>query len=172
MKDVITGTFLEMTKTRRIDKITVKDLVAECGISRQTFYYHFKDIIEVIEWAMKQEVDRALKLSLESKDDKEAFHHIVSSALENYDFLFKLLHSRKREFVEKIMLDCVQTYLKEAMKIKGTEMKLSLSDAEIALQFCSYGIVGLLFENCGDKQADADTLTAQIYRLYELLKQG
>lgn len=33
-----------------LDKITINDLTTDCGISRMTFYYHFKDIYDLVEW--------------------------------------------------------------------------------------------------------------------------
>ena len=49
MKAMIAETFLTLAGQKNVDKITVKDLVEACGISRQTFYYHFQDIIDVVE---------------------------------------------------------------------------------------------------------------------------
>ena len=54
MKSMIAETFMALSKTKDVDKITVMDLVKACHISRQTFYYHFQDILEVIEWSMQQ----------------------------------------------------------------------------------------------------------------------
>ena len=54
MKAVIADAFVSLAQRKNVDKITVKDLVEACGISRQTFYYHFQDILEVIEWSMQQ----------------------------------------------------------------------------------------------------------------------
>ena len=51
VKPMIAEAFIRLSKQKNIDKITVKDLVEACGISRQTFYYHFQDILEVIEWS-------------------------------------------------------------------------------------------------------------------------
>lgn len=51
VKKRIVEAFVKLSKEKNIDKITVKDIVDECGISRQAFYYHFQDILEVIEWA-------------------------------------------------------------------------------------------------------------------------
>lgn len=48
-KEVIADAFVSLAQRKNADKITVKDLVEACGISRQTFYYHFQDILEVIE---------------------------------------------------------------------------------------------------------------------------
>ena len=39
MKKTIATTFAQMARERPIDKITVKDIVEQCGISRQTFYF-------------------------------------------------------------------------------------------------------------------------------------
>ena len=40
-KNAIRETFIELLKKKFIDKITVKDIVEECGINRNTFYYYF-----------------------------------------------------------------------------------------------------------------------------------
>ena len=34
-----------------LKKITINDIAEDCGISRMTFYYHFKDIYDLVEWA-------------------------------------------------------------------------------------------------------------------------
>ena len=43
-----------------VDKITINDLTEDCGISRMAFYYHFKDIYDLIEWACLEDGKRAL----------------------------------------------------------------------------------------------------------------
>lgn len=53
-KALISETFREMVRQKGIDKVTVKSLIDACQISRQTFYYHFQDIMEVIQWSMEQ----------------------------------------------------------------------------------------------------------------------
>ena len=47
MKARIAREFAELARTKSIDKITVKDIVEACHITRQTFYYHFQDLIDV-----------------------------------------------------------------------------------------------------------------------------
>lgn len=34
-----------------LDKITITDITTDCGISRMAFYYHFKDIYDLVEWS-------------------------------------------------------------------------------------------------------------------------
>ena len=35
---------------KSLDKITINELAEDCGISRMAFYYHFKDIYDLVEW--------------------------------------------------------------------------------------------------------------------------
>ena len=44
-----------------LDKITISDLTEDCGISRMTFYYHFKDIYDLVEWVCVEDAARALE---------------------------------------------------------------------------------------------------------------
>ena len=39
-----------------LDKITINDISNDCGINRQTFYYHFRDIYDLLEWIFSNEV--------------------------------------------------------------------------------------------------------------------
>ena len=51
----------ELLRTKPIDKITINDLTEHCGISRMAFYYHFKDIYDLVEWACVEDGKRALQ---------------------------------------------------------------------------------------------------------------
>ena len=65
MKLVISGQFKELVRRGNVDKITVTALIEECHISRQTFYYHFQDINDVMEWSVRRETEQLLRQSLE-----------------------------------------------------------------------------------------------------------
>ena len=40
---------------KSMDKITIQDIADKCGIKRQTFYYHFRDIYDALEWLYEEE---------------------------------------------------------------------------------------------------------------------
>lgn len=50
-----------LLREKPLSKITVTDITEDCGISRMTFYYHFKDIYDLVEWACAEDVARALQ---------------------------------------------------------------------------------------------------------------
>ena len=48
-KKAIVESFLRLAGKKPLDKITVRDVVDDCGINRNTFYYYFQDIYAVLE---------------------------------------------------------------------------------------------------------------------------
>ncbi len=48
-------------KVKPLDKITIKEIVDECGLNRQTFYYHFPDIFGLLEWMFQQDAEKKMK---------------------------------------------------------------------------------------------------------------
>ena len=58
-KRALVASLKELMAEKPLDKITVTDLTEHCGVNRMTFYYHFKDIYDLVEWACVEEATRA-----------------------------------------------------------------------------------------------------------------
>lgn len=85
-KQLIAKTLHELLEKNSIEQITVKKIVEECGINRQTFYYHFCDIYDLIEWSLTQSLTAYLAESpFPNGDWRVKVEHI-----------FKFLISKKR----------------------------------------------------------------------------
>lgn len=168
VKRMIAETFEELIKHRSIDKITVKDLVESCKISRQTFYYHFQDILDVIEWAMQQEMQRMLEASLKAKSPEEAMSVFASIPEENCLMIRRLLDSRRRDQIGRIMTDTLRTYLQEMFhtKVPQLEKNLSRGEWDVMLDFYAYGMAGVLLKNCVQDHMPPDILAHYICRLF------
>lgn len=164
-KRMIAETFLAMTKQNNIDKITVKSLIEACDISRQTFYYHFQDILEVIEWCVEQSVQEMIERSMKKETLYDAIHEFVTMVFEEQTLLDKLLRSQKWEQTEGIIFQGLRMYLQELMHCKVPQLHLKFSHPDVAMEFYTYGIAGLVIEYAGKKQTDIDWLSEQICEL-------
>lgn len=60
-KYVLETSLKKLLLSKPIDKITINDLTSDCGISRMAFYYHFKDIYDLIEWVCVEDGKKALQ---------------------------------------------------------------------------------------------------------------
>ena len=169
MKDTIADAFLAMLAQKAIDKITVKDLVESCSISRQSFYYHFQDIVEVIEWVIDREYREITGRCLEARSLEEEIRVLVACFVERYELLTRLRDSQRRDLVDHKTMEAVQTYLRAGWRQVLSHMDLRGSDADALISFYSSGIAGLMMERCHEKGLDVDQLAHQIYRITQQL---
>ena len=165
VKAAVAGAFLELIRHKSVDKITVKDLVEVCGISRQTFYYHFRDIVDVMEWSARQIGQQVLAQSLRAATAQEALEGFVRFTADAWDLIRRLLNSQRREIMERIMLQSTRGYLEELMRSRQEGAALSREDWDATLDFYACGVTGLLLKNCGRGDLDQKSLADQLRRL-------
>ena len=77
-KKLLADGLKELLKKKTLEKITVKELVATCGVNRQTFYYNFQDIYELLEWIFVEEGARLRKETEGIKDWRERLHVVIN----------------------------------------------------------------------------------------------
>ena len=79
MKDVIAEAARKLLMDKNIKKLTVKDIVEECNITRQTFYYHFEGIPDLIRWILERGTREVMKEAdlQESPEEKLRFFFLI-----------------------------------------------------------------------------------------------
>lgn len=164
-KDVIAKTFLELLKKRSFDKITVKDVVEACQITRQTFYYHFQDIMELAEWALQHIAERSQEQCAQTKSLEEEIKRILLLAVETRELIHNLLSSARRESTEQIFIHVVRNCIRSSLDKKEFCVDLSIGDLEMVLNFHAYAMVGVILEYCMKPDIDVDRIAGQICRL-------
>ena len=164
-KKAIEASLKNLLLKKPFDKITINDIAEDCGISRMTFYYHFKDIVDVVEWAAQQGVQRLVRESLNAATPQEALGVFVDFAVESQPLVQRLLNSQRREAIERIMVDATRTYLADSLRERRGTPALRAGDWKIALDFYAYGMTGLLLENCRQRDLDRQELADQLFRL-------
>lgn len=165
MKAVIADTFTEMLDKEDIDKITVTKLIGECHISRQTFYYHFKDIMDVLEWAFRRATDELVQRSLDAEDNIVALKEFAVFIRQNRFKLERLLYSRRWVQIEGILTESAAAYLAEMARNKAPDISLSYDEMEIMLKFYACGMVGVLMHYMGKPHLDEEKLIIHMEKI-------
>lgn len=165
MKSKIADTLNQLLRHRELDKITVRELVDACRISRQTFYYHFRDIMDVVEWQQQQFLDQAIAHSLAAPSFREAIRAMVHEGFQYRYLMQQLMASQRRGEIEQMFFKAVYAYLGKMLQAHGSHLLLTPGDADTILCFYSSGMVGLMLTELNQKQPDLDTLAEQLYRL-------
>lgn len=92
-KRALEASLKKMLLQKPINKITINDIAEDCGISRATFYYHFKDIYDLAEWCCIEDAAKALKGNKTYSTWKEGFLQIFEAVLENKPFIMNVYHN-------------------------------------------------------------------------------
>ena len=164
-KQMITEKLFELLSCEKAENVTVKRLVEECGISRQTFYYHFKDIIDVMEWGCRQALKDDLETGLKAESPREAITVFVTNTVNRRAAVSHLLASPHGSDFLQLMQKTVKTYLWEMFGRMFPNSRLSVVDTEAVLDFFTGGITGLILGNYSKRNLDTDALVDQIDRL-------
>ena len=96
-KDMIVETFMEMLDEMPYNKITVRGIVERCGMSRNTFYYHFQDIPGLLETASREWINHIFESSFKAGSPMECLAPIFEYGIVHRKALIHLYRSVNRE---------------------------------------------------------------------------
>ena len=89
-KKALYGAFFKLLADRPYKKITVSDVTQECGINRMTFYYHFKDLNDLVERAFEERFSRIFHACQNKHDWSECYLQIFLMVQKSKEFVKKL----------------------------------------------------------------------------------
>ena len=99
-----------------LTKITIGDITEDCGINRMTFYYHFKDIYDLVEWACLEDARRALDEKKTYDTWQQGLLQIFAAVQENKPFILNVYRCVHREQVEKYLQPLVDQLLLDVIE--------------------------------------------------------
>ena len=133
----------KMMGVKPIDKITVKDLVEICGVNRQTFYYHFDDVYDLLEWIFEEDADKILpkKLVYENwQDDVIRFRdHLKADST----YVINVYNSNRRLHMLNYIKSRALTYVRGLAEMRAGGINVDRKDYEFVVEFCADGVVAL-----------------------------
>ena len=115
----------KLIRTKRLEKITINDLTADCGISRMAFYYHFKDIYDLVEWVCMEDGKKALQDKKTYDTWQEGVSLVFDAVLENKEFITNVCRSVGRERVERYLYQFTYDIVREVVEEKCRETGLT-----------------------------------------------
>jgi probable dihydroxyacetone kinase regulator len=150
-----------------LHKITINDITEDCGINRMTFYYHFKDIYDLVEWSCEEDARKALAGNRTYDTWQQGFLQILQAVLENKSFIMNVYHSVSREQVENYLYQVTYDLLIGVVEEKSAEMQVARADKEFLADLYKYAFVGLILDWI--RRDMKDDPTAMVDRLSEAM---
>ena len=143
-KRALADALKQMMEVKPIAKITVKDLVEICNVNRQTFYYHFDDVYDLLEWVFEEDANRVLPKEViyeHWQDDVMIFFKYLN---DNASFAMNVYHSDSRLYMLKYLKTRLGSCIRSFADIVSEGMNIDKQDYDFVIEFYSNGIIGLI----------------------------
>ena len=118
----------------------------DCGINRMTFYYHFKDIYDLVEWSCQEDASRALAGKKTYETWQQGFLQILQAVLDNKPFILNVYRSVSREQVENYLYRVTYDLLESVVEEEAQGMSVRQEDKELIATLYKYLFVGLMLD--------------------------
>lgn len=129
-----------------LTKITIGDITEDCGINRMTFYYHFRDIYDLVEWVCMEDAKKALADNKTYETWQQGFVRIFDAVRENKPFIMNVYRCVSREQVEKYLTPLTDDLLLGVINELSAGMVVRAEDKAFIAQVYSYAFVGLMLD--------------------------
>lgn len=166
-KQAIVQAFLELLNERPFDKITVTDIAQRCGVSRNTFYYHFQDIFDLVDQMFVMETERLLSTTTSFDDWREGVNQAMAFARENRPAVYHLYNSANRERLERYLYDIFYGMVRDFIDTQSKDLDVRKQDADDLAMFYAAAFEGVTKSWIRDSMNQDSDYIANVSRMIE-----
>ena len=162
-KRALEASLKKLLLQKPLNKITINDITEDCGVNRMTFYYHFKDIYDLVDWIMVEDANKALEGRQSFETWSEAFLDILNEIKENKVLVLNVYRSVSREQVELYLYKMLDPMLHDFVDREAQAMSVQDADKQFVIDFYKYALVGMVLEWIRkDMKTDPEVMTDRL----------
>jgi len=167
-KSALAASLKKISETTPIDRITVTQIVEDCGVNRQTFYYHFKDIYDLVSWLYQKETTESIGEKKTYTTWQDGFMNVFNYVLANRNFVMRTYYSACRQHLLDFLYKEVYNLLLGVVNECAETFSVRDEDKTFIANFYKYAFVGIVFEWIEDDMyKKPEVLVRQISTLVE-----
>lgn len=163
----ILSTFEEMLYEMPFDKISVTALVKRCGVSSNTFYYHYQDIFMLLREWLKIELSTG-NIQEGKGDWKDEAKHLLRWCQDNKRIVNHIFSSISRDQLERHLSKIAGKVFYDAVLEYVVDTDVPSIDIKVISEFCEYAFIGFFLKFVWDgMEADIDLSVEKIGALFD-----
>lgn len=143
-KKALANSLKKIILKKPLEKITIKEIVEDCGVNRQTFYYHFQDIYDLLGWIYKTEAVGSISGCKTYDTWQQGFLKIFQYVKNNKLLCMNTFNSMGREHLEDFLHDQIFPLLIDVIEEISVDSDISVTEKEFIANFYTFAFIGIL----------------------------
>ncbi len=144
-KKAIADSLKILTKEKTFDKISVKDISEKCGINRQTFYYHFVDKFNLLEWIYQTELLEPNMDGVDFQNWSEKLTNTLVTMKKNKRFYINTI-THTENYIQKYLIEQAESVFQKAIDELDEHTRVDQNQRSFISRFFAYGLCGIIIE--------------------------
>lgn len=124
-----------------LNRITIKRLVDDCGVTRHTFYNHFQDIYELLGFLYNEEVIENLDGYRNYAGWKQGYLMVLRYIQANKTVCLNTFHSLGHEHLEQFLYDVILGVMNGVVADVAADMTVDENSRELVADFYTRAIL-------------------------------
>ena len=153
-KHALAFSLKKFMERKPLSKITVSEIIADCGVNRKTFYYHFEDIYALLKWMLEEEAVEVVRQFDLLVDYREAVLFVMDYVRTNKHLLCCAYDSMGRDEMKRFFyadfIGIMQGIVRDTEQQLGIHVEEQFKD--FLAHFCTEAMAGLLIDEFTDKE--------------------
>lgn len=163
MKEIITEAARKLVLEKKVKKLTVKDIVEECQITRQAFYYHFEGIPDMIQWSIKRGTRRLLEACKEQGGAEAALKYLFVFAINAIPEVRKGIESNYGKELEQTLMQGTYELFESIVEEENLYRNYSRQELKLILRYHSHAIFGIFQDWTPEDTKNLDMIVHEVY---------
>lgn len=167
-KEALASALKNLVNCKAFGKITIKDITASCQISRNTFYYHFTDKYDLLNWIFSTEVLNPVNALVKAGLWGESFAELCRRLQKDRNFYLRVFRytgeSSLQEYLISFYAGLLEDYVRYACQRTGRS--LCEQDLHLIARMQAHSYVGIVMDwICADMDEGCGRRLRQLERL-------
>ncbi|MDQ0089488.1 putative dihydroxyacetone kinase regulator [Paenibacillus anaericanus] len=145
-KNALAHSLKSLMEHTTINKISVQHLVDDCGLNRQTFYYHFQDIFDLLGWIYKTEAVESIAQYRSYSTWTDGFYKIFCYIESNKAFCCNTLDSLGRNHLDNYLYSVTNDLIMGVINELSSGINVRLEDKQFIANFYTLAFTGLVIQ--------------------------
>ena len=164
-KQALIASFKKLLETEPFDKITISDITNDCGLSRQTFYYHCRDIFDMIRWIYNSESLNEIGGRGGYGTWQDKIRELFDYTLNNKSLILGTFNSKCRNDLVGYYMDVSIRKISDIVEMKS-DGDIAEKDKKFIASVYAYAFVGIMVDWISDGMKESsEEMVDRVYKI-------